>query len=85
MSEELAVAITSFEYATLKDEVAVGGVYLRLFNGMGGGREALREIPDCSLFARKIISFIALSMNQSADMSDGWIRLPGGCRETEQQ
>ena len=74
--QELDLALTSFEYATLKNEVTVGGVYLRIFNALGGGREALREIPNSSLFAKQIISFIAFCMNQSTELGDGWIKLP---------
>lgn len=77
VSDELSLANTLFEYTKLKDEIAIGGVYLRVFNSLGGGRESLREIADTSVFAAQIIGFIALCMNQSSDeMGDGWIKLP---------
>lgn len=76
VTEELNAPITSFGYTSLKNEIAIGGVYLRVFNSLGGGRESLREIADSSLFAWQIIGYIALCLNQSAEMGDGWIKLP---------
>jgi len=76
VNDELDLSLTSFEYSVLKNEIAIGGVYLRVFNSLGGGRESLREIADTSLFANQIIRFIALCMNRSVGMGDGWIKLP---------
>ena len=75
VSDELNSSMTSFEYSVLKNEVAIGGVYLRVFNSLGGGLEALREIKDSSLFASQIISFIASCMNKSVEMGGGWTKL----------
>jgi hypothetical protein len=88
VADELKPVMTSFEYTVLKNEVTVGGVYLRVFNAMGGGREALREIADTSEFAMHILGFIALCMNQSTELGDGWIKLPqstmlSNCSEEE--
>ena len=76
VTDELNVPITSFEYSVLKEEIEIGGVYLRVFNSLGGGRESLREIADTSLFASQIIGFIALCMNESIKRGDGQIKLP---------
>lgn len=76
VSAELGLPVTSFEYSVLKDETVIGGVYIRVFNSLGGGQESLRELADTSLFATNIISFIALCMNQSSDMGVGWSKLP---------
>jgi hypothetical protein len=44
VTEELNVPITSFGYTSLKNEIAIGGVYLRVFNSLGGGaRVASRD------------------------------------------
>ena len=75
VADELESVMTSFEYTMLKNEITVGGVYLRVFNAMGGGREALREIADTSQFASNILGFIALCMNQSTELGDGWVEL----------
>ena len=75
VADELEAVMTSFEYTVLKNEMNIGGVYLRVFNAMGGGREALREIADATQFASHILGFIALCMNQSNELGDGWIEL----------
>lgn len=72
--DELADSET-FEYTSLKSEVAVGGVYLRVFNSLGGGHESFREIADSSQFAAQLLSFIALCMNQSEEMGVAWTKL----------
>lgn len=44
VTEELEEA-SKFHYAFLQKEVIIGGVYVRIFNGFGGGgRECIREI-----------------------------------------
>jgi len=63
---ELKVA-NSFEYSNLSDEISIGGVYIRIFNDLGGGREAIREIPDCSKFACSLLMFISKTLESSLD------------------
>ena len=60
-------AANAFKYSNLADEVNIGGVYVRIFNTMDV-KEAIREIPDCSHFARSLLQFIGRSiMNDGKD------------------
>lgn len=55
------VAVKSFEYSNLSDEVNIGGVYIRIFNRMQV-QDAIKEIADISYFARSLISFLGRSI-----------------------
>lgn len=66
VEDELKPAM-AFEYQALKNEITIGGVYLRVFNTIGGGREGLREISDSTNFAKEIITFVARSLNENTD------------------
>ncbi|CAB9505549.1 DnaJ (Hsp40) homolog, subfamily C, member 13 [Seminavis robusta] len=67
--------VKDFEYSLLKEELRIGGVYIRVFNRMGSGREAIREVPNPSMFAKHVTAFIARSINASDDLPDGWVEL----------
>ena len=62
---ELERFTSSFQYSALLDEINVGGVYLRLFNSLGGGRECIEEIPHYIAFAKDLLLFIALCIDLS--------------------
>eukprot|EP00957_Ditylum_brightwellii_P003241 246953-Ditylum_brightwellii.AAC.1 len=65
IEKEIEPAMTSFQYTSLSNEVIIGGVYVRIFNSLGGGREGIRDISDCSLFAKELLLFIARSLDGS--------------------
>jgi hypothetical protein len=75
VEDELA-KVDSFEYSLLKEELRIGGVYVRVFNRMGSGREAIREVPDPAMLAKQVTDFIARSINNSSDLPEGWVDLP---------
>ena len=74
-SNEVEKFMSSFEYSTLSNEVIVGGVYLRIFNGLGGGTECVRDIPDFSTFAKDLLLFIALCLDRSEGIDCGATKL----------
>uniref|UniRef100_A0A7S1BP53 J domain-containing protein n=1 Tax=Corethron hystrix TaxID=216773 RepID=A0A7S1BP53_9STRA len=47
-----------FSFDSMKGEIIIGGVYIRLFIGMGGGRQAIQEIENCQAFGKSLIKFI---------------------------
>jgi hypothetical protein len=75
MEMELNPAL-SFEYSTLKEEVMIGGVYVRVFNGMANSREAIRDIPDSTAFAVSVIGYVAKCLNYNSRELDGWKDVP---------
>lgn len=75
LHDELGKVMTSFEYASLKNEITIGGVYLRVFNGMGGDRGSFNEIPSLSAFAKNLFNFIARSLNESQKGTANWTAL----------
>lgn len=74
--EDELTKIENFEYSLLKEELRIGGVYVRVFNRMGSGREAIREVPDPAMLAREVTNFIARSINASDNLPEDWIELP---------
>ena len=64
-----------FDYVSLKHEVVIGGVYIRVFNGMGGDKAAIHEIPNLSLFAKQILNFLAQALNISRRDAPEWVPL----------
>lgn len=75
LDDQLRIVNTSFEYATLKNEITIGGVYLRVFNGAGGDRGSLNEIPSLSSFAKNLFNFIARCLNESQKGTENWAPL----------
>lgn len=65
---ELKDSTKSFRYTNLATEVAIGGVYLRIFNSLGDSREAIRHINDCSVFGKDLIHLLARSLEQSDEL-----------------
>lgn len=68
--------VADFAYSQLKEELQIGGIYIRIFNRMGSGREAIREIPYPAMLAKQLTDFIARSINKSSDLPEGWVALP---------
>jgi len=74
LSEELG-RVAEFGYQQLKDELRVGGVYIRVFNQLGFDKGALRDIHNPGLFAKQLINLVANCINGSEDLPEGWIEL----------
>lgn len=70
--DELKAVHDTFEYVSLKEEVTIGGVYLRAFNGFQGDRKSIQEIPDLNIFAKQVLDVIASIMNRSLSNRVGW-------------
>lgn len=70
--EELSV-VGEFEYDALKDEVQIGGIYVRIFNKHG--KDAVNRVANPSSFMSSITLFVARSMNQSG-LGKGWVFIP---------
>jgi hypothetical protein len=68
--------VSGFGYKQLKDELRIGGVYVRIFNQLGLEKGALREIHNPGLFAKQLTDFIAKCINASEDLPEGWVGLP---------
>lgn len=77
--------LLSFEFSTLRDELSIGGVYIRVLINIGGTSEALREIHNASDFARELIYFIAGCMNASGEHPEEWAVLDLGFSIDEQK
>jgi hypothetical protein len=72
VDEELKAAISEFEYVALKEEVTIGGIYLRVLNTLIGDRRALQEIANINIFAKQLLNIIASCMNRSMSDREGW-------------
>eukprot|EP00551_Chaetoceros_affinis_P011437 CAMPEP_0203680424 /NCGR_PEP_ID=MMETSP0090-20130426/39233_1 /ASSEMBLY_ACC=CAM_ASM_001088 /TAXON_ID=426623 /ORGANISM="Chaetoceros affinis, Strain CCMP159" /LENGTH=1702 /DNA_ID=CAMNT_0050548483 /DNA_START=284 /DNA_END=5392 /DNA_ORIENTATION=+ len=59
----------NFEYSNLSNEVNIGGVYIHIFNKMDI-REAIRNLPDSSHFARSLLQFVGRSIQKSTQSTD---------------
>ena len=64
-SKDALADCSNFEYSNLSNEVNIGGVYIRIFNNMDI-REAVRDLPNISHFARSLVEFIGRSIEKSA-------------------
>jgi len=60
----------SFKFSNLQNEVVVGGVYVRVFNGLGGGREGCKDIDDCGAFCKSLLLFVQRSLHNSASLGE---------------
>lgn len=79
MPEELSV-IGEFQYDALREEVQIGGIYVRVFNK--SGKAALSRVANPSSFMAAITHFVARSMNQSG-LREGWVSIPVEEEESE--
>lgn len=75
VAEELN-GLSGFEYSALKNEMQIGGIYVRVFNKLGLERGGLRDVPNPGLFAKQLTEYIARCINHSNDLPEAWIGLP---------
>lgn len=76
VSEEASL-VHDFEYDALKDEVRIGGIYVRVFNK--GGKESISRVPHPSAFFESVVSFVARSLNHSILTGKNKIEVPADC------
>ncbi|KAL3930367.1 MAG: hypothetical protein SGBAC_011798 [Bacillariaceae sp.] len=67
--------VDTFCHRVLKDELRIGGVYIRVFNQKGLEQGVLRDISNPGLFARRLTHFIARCLNESDRFPAEWIKL----------
>ena len=72
-----------FEYATLKNELQIGGIYVRLFNQVGLDSGNTREIQNPPDFARQLLAFVGQAMNGSKELPDDWMDLDVASQELD--
>jgi DnaJ family protein C protein 13 len=82
VEEELG-RVSSFGYTVLKDELRIGGVYVRVFNQLGLEKGALRDIHNPNGFAKQLTDFIAKCINASQDLPKDWVRLSVSHKQQE--
>lgn len=75
VAEELN-GLNGFGYSALRNEMQIGGIYVRVFNKLGFEKGGLRDIVDPSTFAKQLTHFIARCINGSDDLPQGWIEIP---------
>lgn len=73
-SEELD-GLEGFEYSNLKNEMEIGGVYIRVFNKLGIEKGGIRDIVDPGLFASQLATYVATCINRSKELPENWIAL----------
>lgn len=71
-TEELAL-IDDFTYDTLKEEVRIGGIYVRFFNK--AGQAGLSHVDNPYQFFGAIVKFIAKGLNR-AEHNATWVDIP---------
>ena len=59
----------AFSYSALSNEVNIGGVYIRVFTSIGGGKTSLREIENASTFAIELLQYIGQYMQKHTGQS----------------
>ena len=74
-TEEELKDCADFKFSNLEDEVIIGGVYVRVFVGLGGGREGVRDIENEGDFCQALLRFIDLSLNGGPAAGE---QAPGG-------
>lgn len=65
--------VGEFQYEVLKEEVRIGGIYVRCFNK--GGKAELSNVDNPHKFFDAIANFIATSLNRTKH-SEGWVSIP---------
>lgn len=72
--EELSF-VSNFGYKVLKDELKIGGIYVRVFNRQGMEKGGFRGLENPSSFAKHLVDYVARCINDSSAVPRGWIRL----------
>ena len=67
--------VREFSYSALKNELQIGGVYVRVFNKIGAEKGILRDVHNPSHFAKELVDYIARCINEHDDLPEGWIEL----------
>ena len=67
--------ISEFRYSSLKNELQIGGIYVRVFNKIGVEKGNLRDVNNPGHFAKELVSYIARCINAYDNLPEGWIEL----------
>ena len=67
--------VSTFEYAELKDELQIGGIYIRIFNQLGLEKGAMRHVQNTANFVRQLTEFLARCINCSKELPSGWAQI----------
>ena len=71
--EEELNAVSSFGYNTLKNEMQIGGTFIRVLNKQG--QNGINDIPSPKTFAVELTSYVASCINESKFVPEGFISL----------
>lgn len=82
VDEELQQTV-NFEYKALRNELRVGGVYIRLFNQTGLDGANLREIQSPVDFTKQLVAFVAKCLNGSKNLPNNWVDLDVPCENLD--
>ena len=74
LTEELD-GVSEFNYSALKNELQIGGIYVRVFNKIGTEKGNLRDINNPAHFAKELVNYIARCINKYDHLPEGWIDL----------
>lgn len=82
LSDELD-GVPEFSYSTLKNELQIGGIYVRVFNKIGVEKGTLRDVQNPGHFAQELVNYIARCINGYDGLPDDWIELDVSTIESE--
>ena len=71
IEDELAI-VGDFQYESLRNELRIGGIYVRIFNK--SGKQAVSKVPDPSSFLQSLVDFIANILNRY-NLGEEWVPL----------
>ncbi len=74
LSDEFG-GVSEFSYSALKNELQIGGVYVRVFNKIGAEKGILRDVQNPTHFAKELVNYVARCINKYDDLPEGWIEL----------
>jgi hypothetical protein len=75
--------ISEFRYSSLKNELQIGGIYVRVFNKIGVEKGTLRDVNNPGQFAKELVNYIARCINKYDDLPEDWIELNVSTIDTE--
>lgn len=82
LSDELD-GVSDFSYSTLKNELQIGGIYVRIFNKIGVEKGSLRDVQNPGHFAKELINYIARCINGYDGLPEDWIELDVSTTESD--
>lgn len=77
--------VSKFRYSALKNELQIGGIFVRVFNKIGVEKGNLRDVYNPGQFAKELVNYIARCINEYDGLPEGWIGLNVSQIDTESQ